>query len=163
VTIALLARAGLWSVLAFVLNLIWEMAQVRLYSIWAAADAKTVAWSLFHCSVGDVMIALAMFALAGMVLRRADWPMSRPWTGGAMVIVGTVAYTAWSEWHNVYQVGSWGYTAGMPLIFGIGLSPLMQWLMLPPALVIAYRKLAPVLFGRDGAPSEIRTNNAMRG
>jgi len=155
--------AGLLSALAFVLNLIWEIAQVRLYTIWAAADGKTVAWSLFHCSVGDVMIALTMFALAGMVLRRTDWPVSRPWTGGAMVVIGTMAYTAWSEWHNVYQVGSWGYTASMPLIFGIGLSPLLQWLMLPPALVLAYRKLAPALFDQDSSPSPIRTDHSTRG
>ena len=52
-----------------------------------------------------------------------------------------MAYTAWSEWYNVYRAGSWGYTASMPLIFGIGLSPLLQWLILPPVLVLAYRTL----------------------
>jgi hypothetical protein len=30
----------------------------------------------------------------------------------------------------------------MPLIFGIGLSPLLQWLILPPILVGAYRSLS---------------------
>src|SRR5450756_481108 len=74
------ARAGLWSALAFVLNLTWEIAQVRLYTIWATADGTSVAWALLHCSLGDVVIALAMFALAGIVLWRADWPASRPWT-----------------------------------------------------------------------------------
>lgn len=142
------ARAGLWSALAFVLNLAWEIAHARLYTIWTEADGLSVAWSLFHCSVGDVLIALAMFALAGLALRRADWPASRPWAGGAMVVIGAMAYTAWSEWHNVYRAGSWGYTASMPLIFGIGLSPLLQWLLLPPAMVLAYRALAPPLFGR---------------
>ena len=68
----MIARAGLWSALAFVLNLAWEIAHVRLYTIWAAADGMTIAWSLLHCTVGDVLIALAMFALAGIALRRAD-------------------------------------------------------------------------------------------
>jgi hypothetical protein len=40
-----MARAGLWSALAFVLNLVWEIAQVRLYTIWAAADGMSVAWA----------------------------------------------------------------------------------------------------------------------
>jgi hypothetical protein len=35
----------------------------------------------------------------------------------------------------------------MPMIFGIGLSPLMQWLILPPVMVGAYRTLGAVLFG----------------
>ena len=140
----IVVRAGLWSAIAFVLNLAWEITHVRLYTIGSEADGLRIAWAVFHCSLGDVMIALAMFALAGMVLRRADWPASRPWAGGAIVVIGAMAYTVWSEWHNVYRTGSWGYAAGMPLIFGIGLSPLLQWLILPPAMVVAYRKLGPV-------------------
>ncbi len=150
-----MARAGLWSALAFALNLAWEIAHVRLYTIWAEADRASVAWSLLHCSLGDVVIALAMFALAGLVLWRADWPASRPWTGGVIVVIGAMAFTAWSEWYNVYRVGSWSYTASMPTIFGIGLSPLLQWLILPPVMVGAYRKLGPVLFRQRSAPSPI--------
>ena len=158
-----LARAGLWSALAFVLNLAWEIAQVWLYTIWAEADSMIVAWALLHCSIGDVLIALATFALAGMMLRRADWPASRPWAGGAIVVTGALAYTAWSEWYNVYRAGSWGYTASMPLIFGIGLSPLLQWLILPPVLVLAYRTLVPALFGQNSSRSAIPTDNSTRG
>jgi hypothetical protein len=148
-----MARASLWAALAFVLNLTWEIAQVRLYRIWAEADGLTVAWALFHCSLGDVTIALAMFALAIIVLWRKDWPASRPWTGGAIVVIGAMAFTAWSEWYNVYRAGNWGYTASMPMIFGIGLSPLLQWLILPPVLVGAYRALEPAMFSsRDHSP-----------
>ena len=135
-----IAGAGLWSALAFVLNLAWEIAQVRLYTIWAA-DGTTVAWSLLHCTLGDVAIALAMYALAGVVLWRADWPSSRPWTGGVIVVIGALAFTAWSEWYNVYRTANWGYTASMPMIFGIGLSPLLQWLILPPVMVLGFRRL----------------------
>ena len=136
-----MAATGLWSALAFVLNLTWEIAQVRLYTIWAAADGATVAWALLHCTLGDVLIALAMFALAGCVLWCADWPASHPWTGGAIVVIGALAYTIGSEWYNVYRAGNWGYTADMPMIFGIGLAPLLQWLVLPSVMVGAYRRL----------------------
>jgi hypothetical protein len=161
-TPGVMARAGLWSALAFVLNLAWEIAQVRLYTIWAEADRLSVAWALLHCSLGDVVIALALFALAGMVLRRADWPASRPWIGGAIVVVSAMAFTAWSEWYNVYRAGNWGYTASMPLIYGIGLSPLLQWLVLPPVLVIAYRTLGPVLFGGHNSRSPIPAHDSTR-
>ena len=162
-TPGVMARAGLWSALAFVLNLTWEIAQVRLYTIWVEADPLTVAWALLHCSVGDVMIALAMFALAGMVLRSAHWPASRAWTGGVIVVAGAMAYTAWSEWYNVYRAGNWGYSASMPLIFGIGLSPLLQWLILPPVLIIAYRTLGTRLFGQKSSRSPVPTDNSTRG
>ena len=158
-TPGVMARAGLWSALAFILNLAWEIVHVRLYTIWAAADGMSVAWALLHCSLGDVAIALAMFALAGIVLWRADWPASRPWTGGVIVVIGAMAFAAWSEWYNVYRAGNWGYTASMPTIFGIGLSPLLQWLILPPVMVSAYRTLGPVLFGRHSSRSPIPTHD----
>ena len=136
-----IARAGLWSALAFVFNLTWEIAHIRLYTIWPATDRWGIAWALLHCTLGDVLIALAMFALAGIVLRRVDWPASRPWTGGIIVVISAMIFTAWSEWYNVYRAGNWGYTANMPMIFGIGLSPLLQWLMIPPGIVVLYRLL----------------------
>ena len=148
-TPGVMAGAGFWATLAFVLNLTLEIAQVRLYTIWAVADGMTVAWALFHCSLGDVVIALALFALAGMVLRCADWPATRPWTGGVIVVVGAMAFTAWSEWYHVYRAGNWSYTASMPMIFGIGLSPLLQWLIVPLAIVLAYRALRPALFDKS--------------
>ena len=147
------AHAGLWSALAFVFNLTWEIAHVRLYTIWAAADGMGVAWALFHCTLGDVVIALVMFVLAGMMLGRADWPVSRPWPGGVIVVIGALAFTAWSEWYNVYRAGNWAYTASMPMIFGIGLSPLMQWLILPPMIVAMHRRLGTMLFGRHNVQS----------
>jgi hypothetical protein len=146
-----LARAGLWSALAFALNLTWEIAHVRLYTIWAAAAGTSVAWAVAHCSLGDVVIALAMFVLAGVAMAGTDWPASRPWAGGAIVVIGALAFTAWSEWYNVYRVGRWSYASSMPLVFGIGLSPLLQWLILPPLMIVVYRRLVPVLLGRQGA------------
>jgi hypothetical protein len=145
-----LARAGLWSALAFIFNLAWEIAQIRLYTIWTEADGMSVTWALIHCTLGDVLIALGMFALAGIVLRRVDWPVSRPWAGVAMVVTGALAFTVWSEWYNVYRAGYWGYAAGMPVIFGIGLAPLLQWLILPPVMVATYRTTAAVLIGQYG-------------
>ncbi len=157
-----MARAGLWSAIAFVLNLAWEIAHVRLYTIWAEADRASVAWSLLHCSLGDVLIALSMFALAGTALWRVDWPASRPWAGGAVVVIGAMAFTAWSEWYNVYRAGNWSYAASMPLIFGIGLTPLLQWLILPPVMVGAYRTLEPALFGRHCSQSPIPMHDFTR-
>ena len=139
------ARVSLWSALAFVLNLAWEIVHVRLYTIWMEADGPVIAWAILHCSLGDVVIALTMFALTGAALRHLDWPASRPWTGGTIFVTGAVIFTAWSEWHNVYRAGNWGYTEGMPTIFGIGLSPLLQWAILPPLIVGAYRTITRAL------------------
>ena len=161
-TSSFIARVTLWSALSFSLNLVWEISHVGLYTIWREADGLRIAWSVFHCTVGDVLIALAIYALAAIALWRADWPVSRPWTGGLIVVIAAMAFTAWSEWYNVYRVGAWNYTTSMPLIFGIGLTPLLQWLVLPPAMVVAYRKLWPVLLGWQKLRNPIASNNLTR-
>ena len=162
VTLHIVVRAGLWSALAFVLNLVWEVSHLGLYTIWREADGPRIAWAVFHCTLGDVAIALAMFTLTGIALWRADWPVSRAWTGGAIFVIGALAFTTWSEWYNVYRAGSWGYAASMPTIFGIGLSPLLQWMILPAVMVGAYRRLWPVLFGRLTSRNPISTNDFSR-
>jgi len=52
-----------------------------------------------------------------------------------MLIVMGLGYTVFSEWYNVYRIGSWAYSDAMPLIFGIGLTPLLQWLVVPGVML----------------------------
>jgi len=44
-----------------------------------------------------------------------------------------LAYTFYSEWRNVVVRGSWAYSNLMPVIPALetGLSPLLQWLIVP--------------------------------
>ena len=85
---------------------------------------------------------IAPWATSRLRSRCSRW---RAWCSGARIgrrrvrgraaplsVIGAMAFTAWSEWYNVYRAGNWGYTASMPLVFGIGFSPLLQWLILPP-------------------------------
>ena len=140
-----IARIGIWSALAFVLNLVWEIGHISLYTLWGEAALLVIVWSILHCTLGDVLIALGVFAFAAIVFRRVDWPMSHPLFGGALAVIAALVFTAQSEWYNVYRSGAWGYTSSMPTIFGIGLSPLLQWLILPPVMIATYRALAPLL------------------
>ena len=64
---------------------------------------------------------------------------------GLIAILIGVAYTAWSEWTNTTIRLSWQYSSLMPLVdigkLAIGLSPLAQWLIVPPlALYLAARR-----------------------
>ena len=125
-----------WTALATLLNLLWEIAHLPLYTISRDADGAGMAFAVFHCTAGDGLIALASFMFAGMVLRDASWPLSRPALGAAIAALLAVLFTIYSEWRNVYEVKAWGYLPAMPLVFGIGLSPLMQWLVIPPAATL---------------------------
>lgn len=121
-----------WAGIAFALNLAWEFVQLPLYAIFSAGTPTEIAFAIAHCTVGDVLIAISSFVFGLIATRRADWPMSRPLLGGVVAILFGVSYTAFSEWRNVYETGSWSYAPAMPLLFGIGLAPLLQWIVIPP-------------------------------
>lgn len=119
-------------VASLVFHFVWEVLQLPLYTIWSQPVAKQ-AYAVVHCSIGDVMIAglalLVVLALAGV----ADWPQSgsrRVWI--FLLIIG-VGYTLYSEWLNVSVRLSWAYAPHMPTlpVLGTGLSPLLQWLVVP--------------------------------
>ncbi len=56
-----------------------------------------------------------------------------------MLVALGFGYTVFSEWYNVYRVGAWAYAESMPRILGIGLTPLLQWLVVPVAMLILVR------------------------
>ena len=124
------------------LNLIWETAQLPLYTLWNEASAGTNAFSVAHCTAGDIAIggaALIMVLILGRERAAAEWRWRRiaVWTA-----LAGVAYTVFSEWNNTAILGSWAYSELMPVLklagIDIGLSPLLQWLVLPPlALYLA--------------------------
>jgi hypothetical protein len=49
------------------------------------------------------------------------------------VILLGLGYTVFSEWLNTQIRQSWSYTAAMPLLppLGTGLTPFLQWLVVP--------------------------------
>lgn len=120
-----------WAGLSLPLHFGWEVAQLRLYTLWRDADPLHIAWAILHCTAGDVLIASATFALVSAALRGTDWPDRLPRRGLALLLIGGVAYTVFSEWFNVYRLGSWAYADAMPTLWGIGLAPILQWLLVP--------------------------------
>lgn len=132
---------GLWAVLAFVLHLIWEIGHLPLYTLAQDPDRVRVAQYVLHCALGDVVIALAAFLAGALAARTIAWPVRAPWRGGAVALVAGIAYTVFSEWYNVYRVAAWAYAPSMPLVGGIGLTPLLQWLLIPPAMIVVMRRV----------------------
>jgi hypothetical protein len=122
-------------VLAIVLgNLAWEFAQLPLYTIWHERGAGEILFAALHCTAGDVLIASA--ALLGSILALADerWPQTRYGSVATAAVLCGLGYTIYSEWLNTEIRGSWAYTGWMPQLplIGTGLSPLAQWIAVPP-------------------------------
>jgi hypothetical protein len=126
------------------LNLAWEAAHVSLYTLWNEAEASYVAFSVVHCTAGDVMIGAAALLLAlifGQEKSLARWRWRRI---AALTALAGTAYTIFSEWMNTTVSGAWTYAEAMPTLelasLEIGASPLAQWLLLPPLALYLARK-----------------------
>jgi len=132
---------ALWTALAGGLNLVWEVIQLPLYAIYYETDLRVIAYVVAHCTLGDALIALSSYLLAAAATRSWDWPADRAAPGAAVAVVAGLAYTAFSEWLNVSIRGSWAYSPAMPQLFGFGLSPLLQWLVLPLLGLFIFRAL----------------------
>ena len=52
-----------WAGFAFVLNLVWEVTQLPLYTIFSWGTPREIVFALAHCTVGDVLIAISSFVL----------------------------------------------------------------------------------------------------
>ena len=114
-------------------NLLWEILHVPLYTLWNEGTFGEIVFSVVHCTGGDVLIALACLVAALILLGGAAWPVEGSGTVAAVAVTLGLAYTVYSEWRNVVVRGSWAYSNLMPLVppLDTGLSPLLQWLIIP--------------------------------
>lgn len=119
--------------LTAVLHLIREVAQLPLYTIWNTATPREIAFAVFHCSVGDMMIATLSLVLALVCFGSPTWPRARfiPVMGATLAI--GIGYTIYSEYLNTVVRKAWAYAEFMPTLppFGTGLTPLLQWIVVP--------------------------------
>lgn len=116
------------------LHLAWEIVQLPLYSIWSEPISKR-AFAVIHCTLGDLMIAGLALLTALAMLGTSSWPRSGTRAVWLLLSILGVGYTVYSEWLNVNVRGSWSYADMMPVIpiLGTGLTPLLQWIVVPTA------------------------------
>jgi hypothetical protein len=140
-----------WRAIAFgylpwlaALNLTWEVAHLPLYTLWKEAEPAYIAFSVAHCTLGDVLIGAAALLTALITGREgalAEWRWRRIAVITAFLGVG---YTIFSEWMNLTILRSWTYAESMPKLelagIEIGVTPLLQWLVVPPLALYLARK-----------------------
>ena len=116
-------------------NLIWETAQLPLYTIWKTGTGRELVVAVVHCTAGDVVIAASALAAAVVLTTQWNWPRSGFSSVAVVAVVLGIAYTIYSERLNVLVLGSWAYAESMPVLpwLEVGLSPLLQWLLVPAA------------------------------
>lgn len=125
------------AVFSFLLNFVWEFIQVPTYagmmesSHWEGVKLCTSA------TFGDVGFALTAFWITSAVARSRQWILS-PTTRDLLVFLAVgIALTVGFEFYYTNISLRWTYSDLMPLVppFGTGLSPLLQWIVVPLLVV----------------------------
>ncbi len=136
---------------ALLLHFVWEMLQAPFFEDMATAPHWSAVLRCARASAGDVGIAWLAYAAAAWWAGRRSWLEEPGRTPFRIYLIVGLAVTVLLEWVNVYVRHTWAYADEMPLVLGIGLTPLLQWLLLPPlTLWLARRHL-----GRSGRSSPL--------
>lgn len=125
-------------------NLVWEFAQLPLYTIWYEGSAREIIVAAVHCTGGDILISTTSLLGALVIIGTGHWPRANFLSVAAAAIVGGIAYAIFSEWLNTEIRGSWAYSEFMPILpfVGAGLSPLAQWIIVP-VIALWWARRAP--------------------
>ncbi len=124
------------AVFAFLLNYPWELLQAPLFERMAGAPHWESVKSCTQAAVGDVLIMLVSYWLVTTRAGSRRWIVAPTRAQLLLFVALGVLVTVVIEWlaPRGWWLESWSYSALMPVIpgIGIGVSPLLQWLLLPP-------------------------------
>jgi len=118
---------------SFVLNEIWEMAQMSDFVETAGHSWTSTLGLCTRAAVGDVGIILGIYAAGALAAGDLGWGLRGRWNIYATAALWGLAYAALVE-HAALAAGRWSYTERMPVVpgLGAGLWPLLQMTLLPP-------------------------------
>jgi len=115
-------------IVAFFLNLLWEVIHSLLYD-WSAVPLENdisfyVGWILLS-TLGDGLYIVAIFLINSTFRKRFSWALNPRKQDYLIIAVLGIIFAIFIE-VKAQLLGKWQYTDLMPTIFGIGLTPLIQ-------------------------------------
>ena len=125
---------------SFVLNEIWEMAQMSAYVETAGHPWTSTLGLCTRAAVGDVGMILGIYAASALAAGDLGWGLRGGWNIYATAAVLGLAIAALVE-HAALAAGRWSYTERMPVVsvLSAGLWPLLQMTLLPPLTFLLAR------------------------
>lgn len=134
-------RLAAVAVLFAALHFGWEMAQSRWFSSMEGLPFWKATSLCARATLGDLAITAISFALAAAAGRSLRWPVNRRYGLPAAIFILTgLTITAGYEMFALSS-GRWRYSDEMPTLGGIGLLPLLQWLLLPLVELAVMRRV----------------------
>ncbi|MGB2791063.1 MAG: hypothetical protein WBC29_00745 [Candidatus Moraniibacteriota bacterium] len=133
-------KVFIWYVLiSFVLNFLWEVSQVGLYTPHFDGVLELVLVHL-KAALGDVVIFLVLYVLVGLFLRDSRWIEKNKIPPLFLLAILGGAFAVAIEKYALLT-GRWGYSEFMPIapFVGVGFSPVLQIIVLTPLTVFIMR------------------------
>ena len=130
------------ALLSFAFHFVWEFIQAPTYADMVERPHWDGIKLCTSATFGDVGFALTAFWITALLAKSRYWIAApKPWQIGVFVAIG-ILLTVGFEYYYTQVSLRWTYSELMPLVppFGTGLSPLLQWLVIP-SLVIWYCRL----------------------
>jgi len=130
-------RSRRWSLVATIfavavlINYPWELAQMPLYA--GAGYDRRAFFYCFLASLGDGLLALLIFAAGWIVFRRREWFVQQGARGYLLMLAAGLIIAVGIE-RVAVGTGQWLYAEQIPRLFGVGLAPIAQMLVLPPLI-----------------------------
>ena len=92
-----------------------------------------------RATVGDLAITLVSFFAAAVVAKSVMWPLRHLPAGPVVVFLAVgLAITVAVE-IVALRTDRWSYADEMPTLFGVGVLPLAQWIILPLVALAVFR------------------------
>lgn len=127
-------RALAIGLVAYALHFAWEMAHGGLFETMTRLPFWTATAWCARAAAWDVLISFASYVAAAVVARDLVWPRRLRIIPAALYLATGLAITiAIERW--AIDAGRWQYAPEMPVIGGLGLSPLLQWIVIPVTLI----------------------------
>lgn len=131
-------------VISVALNYIWELVQAPLFVGMDSVGA--LAWHCFVASLGDGIILWIIYGLGWGAFGHWRWTYQPGFRQMAFMLSVSIVIAILIEWSALHWLKRWSYTDSMPLIpvLDVGLTPILQMLILPPFIFFLTHKLLPL-------------------
>ena len=143
----MIATRGFWSrvadiaelnvvVFAVLLNFPWEFLQVPFYKGLASAPHWEETKSCAQAALGDAGVTLVAYWLVAIAVRSRQWILASGLRTVMSFIGADVVLNFGIEKLATGRLERWAYADSMPIVpfLGIGLLPLLQWVLLTLAV-----------------------------
>jgi hypothetical protein len=118
------------AVISFILNEVWELIQMPLYSS-AYYNVEHIVFCTLGALADTIMVLLLYFSFA-FIYKNIFWIWQTNWFKIFVVMVTGAVGAVLSEKRHLL-LGSWAYDQSMPIVpvVNVGLSPMLQFFLLP--------------------------------